>query len=458
MKKKWIFLRVVSLLGMSLPVFAVTSDYIDHNRGVVSFDVSMPIDATGYTLQGNNLTGGNLQFVDQGEIISPLLSRETGQFELPVVTSKKNIPLIKTNIEYNAVKFINPNGIDNIFIKVGVANRTQTVFGLDPYVLKNGTYTWQVPFFAIGKEKSTVNNRRENWQMIQIGTGRGPSHHNGMYTLEFYLYSQATGNRPITGHPQTTSQQDEILSGAETTGFNCVAHGMWGGGGSDPYRTMIGNCHGVTTTLPAGPNLDYEYGTFQLPLIVSPWTAAPLDHCIVDGKRHPGCTNIKIGSTIHYIAQKIRVPLENGIFLTASAGTLYRQLNVHNLRYQCQDNVYLKKILPVSDCLKKSYLSGGWSAPYFSVGFEFIAKDGVHYSARYIYTPEKENSDRLAWRDASSTRIYAVSVSKKEPLSLIRKNLNSALVTISKTPALKDVLVKHFFIKILKENHLYESS
>lgn len=451
MTTKQILLIPITLFLTSSNIFAINpaSQYSENNQARVSFDVSMPIDATGYTLHGKNLTGGNIQFADQGKIISPLLSYETGDFELPIVTSTKNKPLIKTNIHYKAIKFINPNGTDNLFIKVGVADRTETVSDLDPYVLKNGVYTWQVPIFSIGKEKNDVNGKRENAQLMQVGTGKGPSHHNGMYDLEFYLYSMANGDTSITGHPQTTAQFDEILSHAYTTQFNCHAEGMWGGGGSDPYRTIEGRCHGSATTFPAGPNVDYEYGTFVLPTISSPWTATSTDHCIVNGERKPGCTNVKIKSTIHYIAQTIRVPLQNGIFLTASAGTLYRQMNVHNLRYQCHVNVYLKNILPATDCAKKSYLPGGWSAPYFSVGYQFRGTDGARYSARYIYTPEKENSNRFAWRDASSTRIFAISVSKKESPDVIRKNFSAALNVIRKTPDLDQVLVKPFFIDVL---------
>ena len=70
-----------------------------------------------------------------------------------------------------------------------------------------------------------------------------------------------------------------------------------------------------------------------------------------------------------------------------------------------------KGILPAADCLKKSYLPGGWSAPYFSVGFEFKSKKGRRYSAQYIYIPAKENANKLTWNDASDTQIYAINVS-----------------------------------------------
>ena len=151
------------------------------------------------------------------------------------------------------------------------------------------------------------------------------------------------------------------------------------------------------------------------------------------------------------------MPLQDGIFLTASSGTLYRQMNVHNLRYECKSNVYLKKILPLADCHQKSYLPGGWSAPYFSVGYEFTGKDGAQYSARYVYSPERENSNRFAWRDASTSHIYITSVSKKESPEVIRKNFNAALQVISKIPDVDQVLVKHFYMNVLKENNLYEA-
>lgn len=45
--------------------------YTEENNAHVSFDISMPIDATGYTLYGRNLTGGNIQFTDRGNPIAP---------------------------------------------------------------------------------------------------------------------------------------------------------------------------------------------------------------------------------------------------------------------------------------------------------------------------------------------------------------------------------------------------
>ena len=178
---------------------------------------------------------------------------------------------------------------------------------------------------------------------------------------------------------------------------------------------------------------------------------------MLKGKRQAGCANVKIGSDMHYIAQKIRVPVQDKIFITAEFGTLYRSLKTDNLRYICKSNVYLKNILPPKDCLKKSYLTGGWSAPYFSVGFEFQTEDGHRYSARYIYIPVKENASRLIWNDSSDTQIYATSVSNasaseniKPSAEEIQKNFKDALNVIRKIPAVYEVLGKNFFEKILK--------
>ena len=104
--------------------------------------------------------------------------------------------------------------------------------------------------------------------------------------------------------------------------------------------------------------------------------------------------------------------------------------------------------------MKKSYLPGGSVYTYFAVGYAFQSKEGVRYSARYIYIPEQENADRLAWRDASATEIYAVSTSKKESAKVMQQNFNVALHAIRKIPAVYDVLGKHFFEVILKKNHL----
>ncbi|OGT40744.1 MAG: hypothetical protein A3E81_04505 [Gammaproteobacteria bacterium RIFCSPHIGHO2_12_FULL_36_30] len=434
--------------------FSTEISYSENNRGLASFDISMPIDATGFTLHGKNLKGGDVQFSDQGNYVAPLLAHETGDFELPTSISSDNKPLIKTTINYNAIKFINPNGVSNFFIKIGVAARTEKVSGLDPFVLKSGTYTWQVPIFSVGTESDDVNNKSENKQFIEVGTGNSPEKHNGMYTQQFYLYTQGNGNNSIAEHPQKTDESNMILKKTYTTQFTCHADGVWGAGGSDPYRTITGKCNGTVMTFPAGPNLDYEYGTFILQTVHSPWTSTKEDHCVINKKQHAGCTNITIASQFHYIAQKIRVPINKNLNLYAEFGTAYRSITPKNLRYQCKDNVYLKNILPETDCYKKSYLSGGASYTYFAVGYAFTAKNGTRYVAQYSYIPEQENANRLQWADASGTTIYAISTSKKESREAIQKNLNDALNEIKKMPAVYNILGKHFFAEILKKNNI----
>jgi hypothetical protein len=461
--------RIVLCLLILLPGMFTSSmaarpplfKYTENNHGIVSFDVSMPIDSTGYILQGKNLRGGPIKITDKGEYVTHLLAHENGSFTLPVVMNFKNKPLIKTNIQYNAIKFINPNGIDNFFVKVGTATREQKVSGLDPKILKDGNYTWQVPFFSVGKESNTVNHKSENFQFIQVGSTGGVASDNEMYTEKFYLYLQGNGNTAIAGHPQRASRSHEILSKAYTDQFTCYADGLWGAGGDDPYRTIQGDCRGSTTTFPGGPNLDYVYGTFKFPTVLTPWTATPEDHCVLDGKRHAGCTDVKIGSDMRFVAQKIRVPVQDNLSVFAEFGTLYRSFKTDNLRYQCKSNVYLKNILPSKDCLKKSYIPGGWSAPYFAVGFECYDKDGNRYTGRYIYIPVKENANRLTWNDSSDTQIYAISVSGANKLEdakpsskEIRKNFNEALNAISRIPALYEVIGKHLFVDILKKNKL----
>jgi len=450
----------IILISVIANAFSTEISYSENNRGLASFDISMPIDATGFTLHGKNLKGGDVQFSDQGNYVAPLLAHETGDFELPTSISSDNKPLIKTTINYNAIKFINPNGVSNFFIKIGVAARTEKVSGLDPFVLKSGTYTWQVPIFSVGTESDDVNNKSENKQFIEVGTGNSPEKHNGMYTQQFYLYTQGNGNNSIAEHPQKTDESNMILKKTYTTQFTCHADGVWGAGGSDPYRTITGKCNGTVMTFPAGPNLDYEYGTFKLPTIKTPWDATPNDHCLINGKPKAGCTTASIASKFHYMAQKIRVPINNNITVYAEFGTAYRSITPDNLRYECKSNVYIKNLLPLSDCHKKSYFPGGSDYPYFAVGYEFKDKNDIQYSARYIFIPEQENANRLAWRDAASTRIYAISVSNnrktKPTATAIKKNFNDALNVIGKIPAVYDVLGKHFFVDVLKKNNLYE--
>ena len=73
-----------------------SSSYTDINKGVVSFDVSMPIDATGYTLKGDHLKGGKIQFKDNGIYISTLLSANNTQ----------NIPLFSFIYLYRIAEHI----------------------------------------------------------------------------------------------------------------------------------------------------------------------------------------------------------------------------------------------------------------------------------------------------------------------------------------------------------------
>lgn len=447
-----VFLCIVSIAT----IFAKDFSYSENNQGYASFDISMPIDSTGYTLQGRHLKGGALQFTDQGILISDGLARETGNFAIPTSTDSNNKPLIKTKVHYNAIKFMNPMGIQNLFIKIGRATRTQVVSGLDPSVLKDGAYTWEVPIFAFGREKNDVRALSENMQFMQVGTSvKDPSQHNGMYTQEFYLYTQGQGNHAIAGHPQTTDRSHDTLDKAYAQQFTCHAEGIWGSGGSDPYRTITGQCTGDSMTFPAGPNLDYEYGSFTLPTVHTPWTATPSDHCSVKGEQHAGCISATIASNFHFIAQKIRVPLNSSLSLYAEFGTAYRSIFPKNLRYQCQDNVYLKNLLPQTDCLKKSYLPGGSEYPYFAVGYEFTTEEGARYCTRYIYIPEQENGNRLAWIDASSTHVYAISVTGAKNLSReeMQQPLNAALEEIRKMPDIYNVLGEYFFAEILKKNN-----
>ena len=460
MQMKWISLILILSFCVSNTIFAAEKtlfSYSEHNKGRAVFDISMPIDATGFTLHGKNLTGGDIQFTDQGQYVAPFLAEETGEFTLPIATSTQDKPLLKTTIHYRAIKLIDPVGIDNLFIKIGIASRTQVMSGLDPYVIKkDGSYTWEVPIFAVGRESDTVDDHSSQLQFLQVGSGHGPDHNNSMYTQEFFLYTHGHGDAPIAEHPQHTARLNAILKNTRTRSFDCTADGIWGGGGSDPYRTILGKCHGTATTFPAGPNVDYEYGTIILPTVETPWTATKKDHCFVKNVLHAGCTKASIGSTIHYAAQKIRVPIGHDIILFAESGSAYRTVFTHNLRYQ-NLNVYLKKLITPEDFGRKSYLSGGFMTPYFAVGFEF-EKNGVHYKAQYSYTNESENSNRLAWRDASDTQVYAITVSgakNKIPAQpIIHQNFIDALHEIQKTSSgMNDILVTHFLAPIFKTHH-----
>ena len=64
--KRILLLSVITLAIVSTAISANTlTQYTENNRANVSFDVSMPIDATGYTLHGKNLTSGHIQFTDR---------------------------------------------------------------------------------------------------------------------------------------------------------------------------------------------------------------------------------------------------------------------------------------------------------------------------------------------------------------------------------------------------------
>ena len=457
MDKKIVLLFLsISMIPRCAASSAPPSTYVTDNKAYVSFDVSMPIDSTGYTLKANNLTGGTIQYQDQGSYISPLLAYETGKFEAPIVNEGQEKSLIKTDIAYSALKFINPNGINNLFIKVGMGSRTQRVSGLDPTVLKDGVYTWKAPIFAYGTEHDTVDRTASNLQLMQVGSiNAGPAKNNMMYTQDFYVYSRGLADTRIPGQPLTSDRAGEVLTRAYQSNFSCQAEGLWGAGGDDPYRTVTGVCQGAATTIPAGPNLDYEYGSFTLPVVHTPWTATPDDSCLFPGdkKPHKGCVNAKISLNLRYMARKIRVPINSEVTLFAEYGTVYRNLEVNNLRYVCKGNVYLKGILDPSECLKKSYISGGASYPYFAVGYEVKDGSGVRYSARYINIPGQENGNRLAWLDASNTQIYAVTASSDTVSAQdVKINLNAGLQQIQAQPEVYKVLGDNFLVPILKKN------
>jgi hypothetical protein len=338
-----------------------------------------------------------------------------------------------------------------------MGTRTQIVSGLDPQVLKNGSYTWQAPVFSVGKESNTVNNTSTNKQFMEIGSIHGgPASKNVMYTQDFYLYSKGKSPTAIIGQPINNARSGEILPKARTNQVTCNVDGLWGAGGGDPYRTITGKCQGSVTTSPAGPNLDYVYGSYTLPTIHTPWTATPTDHCFFpkNKKQHTGCVNASIALTIHYQAQKIRVPIDNNVTLFAEAGTSYRRITPHNLRYVCKSNVYLKGILPTADCLTKSYLPGSASYTYFAVGYEYKTADGTVYTAQYTNIPGQENGDKLAWLDASNTQLYSISASKTAPQKIIKENLQKGLSIIKHHPAIYNVLGNNFLLPILKKNKL----
>lgn len=455
MKSKHTFLGLIlSLITTSVIATTISPlNYTERNEANVSFDVSMPVDATGYTLKGKNLLGGIIKFTDTGLYIAPLLAHEKGRFQLPIVKNLKGQTLIKTNIGYDVIKFINPNGLNNFFIKVGMGTRKEKVAGLDPSVLKKGEYIWQAPIFSVGKESDTVNHQSTNIQLMQVGSLHGgPGSANAIYTQNFYLYAKAMGNRSIVGHPIKSARLKEILQKPYTTHFSCRAQGLWGGGGSDgkiadPYRTITGECKGTTQTFPAGPNLDYEYGSFTLPTVKTPWNAMPSDRCYFPGekKMRSGCTNASLKLNFKYMAQKIRVPINKSISIFAESGTVYRTIKPSNLRYICNSNVYLNNILAKEDCLKKSYLQGSASYPYFAVGYEVKNKDGALSEARYINIPGQENGNKLAWIDASNTYVYAISGGTKKEL------LNALNIIKKENKTFYDVVGKTFFMPILKE-------
>lgn len=448
---------VLSFVSIDLMADAART-YEEANQGYVSFDVSMPIDSTGFTLHGKNLEGGNIQFSDSGMLLSPLLASETGTLNPPVPTDARGNSYIKTTVQYNAIKFMNPNGINNLFIKVGMGKRTQQVRGLDPKVLKDGTYTWPAPIFAVGRETDTVSNKSTHMQFMQVGSLHGgPASTNVEYTQNFYVYSRGNGSMPISAQPIKLWDAGAILSKPFSSHLDCQVDGLWGGGGADPYRTLTGSCGIDSTTFPAGPNLDYDYGTITLPVVHTPWNAEPTDHCLFPGhKPHTGCVNASIGLKMHYIAQKIRVPINQHVALFAESGTAYRVITPTHLRYICTSNVYLKPILPQSDCLKRNYLTGGASYTYFAVGYEYVADDGTHYTAQYVNIPGQENGSRLAWLDASNTYIYAVGASNG-PIDADGKNrLVEALDTIrQEQPMVYRQLGSNFLVPILKKNKLY---
>lgn len=281
---------------------------------------------------------------------------------------------------------------------------------------------------------------------MEVGSSGGPSKQNDIYTRAFTVYTKDYNKFPIIGHPIRSARSEDILKTAIHATYTCHADGIWGSK-ADPYRTIKGKCEGSTITFPAAPNMDYVYGTFVLPTVYTPWTGPKSSHCLINGKKMPHCVNVSIASNMHYIAQKIRIPLSKQVTLYAESGSLYRRMQPNNLRYQCSTNYYVRKVVPKNYCLKKSFLAGGTPDPYFAVGYVFKTKLGKTYDAKYIYLPVVENASGFAWRDGSDTEIYAVSASGR-PLSnnnkkQLRHYLNIGLKTIEKDPRLYQVLGKN---------------
>jgi hypothetical protein len=441
-------------VNLSAAPTSLPSPYTENNQGKVSFDVSVPIDHNGFTLHGYHLKGGSIHFTSKATWFAPLLAHEQGNFTLPSVMAIDGTFLIKTRVKYDAIKLVDPIGSNNVFIKVGIAHRTQTMSGTDPYVLKKGAYTWQVPIFSFGTEINDENNKATNQQLMMV---TGVDEDNSIYTQQFYLFTEGRGNQPIAA-----AELEKISSQSYSSSYFGYAAVNWAGGGVPPgisKNSEGGTCQGTVTTFPVGPGLDYEYGYFKLPTWDVPWSAPKSEHCVVLAKRKAGCLNASIASDFHYIAQKIRVPVNDKISLYAEFGTVYRTLVPKNIPYRLGD-AYLKKIVPLTDYGKKHFLPGGYMAPYFAVGYEVQADDHTRYSARYIYLPIKENANRLRWADSPVTELYVISSSSTQSLQTIpdavQKSLNDALEIIhQKMPAVYEVLGKHFFVDILKNNHVY---
>ncbi|MDF1760965.1 MAG: hypothetical protein P1U40_10550 [Coxiellaceae bacterium] len=449
-----LILSICSLVFFD-PVYAAkpACEALQSNSGDVLFDISQPVDASGYQLHGKNLEGGNIQYGSNATCLYPRLQQVAGQFMLPVAYNRHEKPLIETHVKYRAIQFITPIGLKNLYIDVGSGMRRQNVSGLDPKVLKKGIYHWRVPVFAVGYAKNDVKQHAQSKQFMMVA---GVERSNAIYTQQFYLFTQGKSDHTITEHPIHQAAIGEILPTNYAMNLQGYADTNWRAFG-DPVITqgaLGGFVRGDVQTFPGGPSLDYEVGHFILPTMKTPWTAPKKYQCHIKGKTVKGCIDVTMRSSLRFNAQKIRVAVTPTINIFAESGTAYRQVSPKNLPVTY--GVYTKKLIPKGKLVFAQ--AGGSIAPIFGVGINDKIDKNTVISAHYYYLPIVENADRLMRRDLPAAKVYVIGESHLDGSKAtfthqqLLKELKKAYIQIEKNnPAVTSLLGPAFFEPLFKK-------
>lgn len=413
--KALIFILLYLMITNATAYLNSTLPYKEIGQGIAKFDISKPIDVTGFTLKGYHLEGGKASIHALGHQFTPFLSFERGSIQIPTSMNLEKAPYIKTQVNYSAIK-IKKN---TLFIKAGIADRIQEVSNLDPSILKDGTYHWRVPFFAFGILHPQTNTKIEIRQFTQIG---GIERSNAMYTKDIAIISHGKLIQTLADRRNNFVSPSNIITRfwGDYYGYGSVNWKAFGDAGAVSHD-QGGAIEGKSTSISAIPNLSLIKGFIKLPTLQTYWSAPKneMGNCPNTLK---GCILATIASSISYKAIEISAPLFLGIKIFGESGMGLRELIPHNLRMDRNVNVYIKKLLPPNLNLRKNYASGNYKAPFFAFGIKIPLNKVISFIMEYAYFPLNENANRLSWKDAPNAKMYFYGFQVKRKIKIKNKD------------------------------------